>query len=178
MAVFREDELWEISGDAQSRERLDWQLMRYGPVALFRKDAVLDDAIAWLKGHGYVVTQADCGGCQTERELLWAIGDALGFERGPFPNLDAFNDDCRHITVPDEGGAAVVLRRFERPARRFPDYARQVLDIFAWASWDRLLLGRRLMCLVQSDDPWIQFGLVGGREPWWNPREWFNADRA
>jgi hypothetical protein len=40
------------------------------------------------------------------------------------------------------------------------------------------LFGRRLLCLVRSEDPWIQFGQVGGREPWWNGREWFNADRA
>jgi hypothetical protein len=80
--------------------------------------------------------------------------------------------------VPAEGGFAVVLHRFDAVAVAFPGFACHVLDILARASWDNLLFGRRLICLVRSEDPWIQFGPVGGHEPWWNHREWFNADRA
>jgi hypothetical protein len=178
MAVFREGELTETGADGQEYERLDWSILSFGPVAMFRKDVVLADAIAWLERHGYTVAQAGCGACQSEQDVLWTIGQALGFHKWPSPNLNGFNDDCRHITVSEDGGTAVVLRRFEQIAHQFPDFARKVLDIFAWASWDNLLFGRRLLCLVQSEDAWVQFGPVGGREPWWNAREWLNADRA
>ncbi len=72
----------------------------------------------------------------------------------------------------------VALRRFDVVAVAFPDFARSVLDILAKASWDQLLFGRRLICRIRSEDPWIQFGPIDGHEPWWNHREWFNANRA
>jgi hypothetical protein len=39
--------------------------------------------------------------------------------------------------VPAEGGFAVVLHRFDTVAVAHPEFARRILDIFAWASWDR-----------------------------------------
>ena len=178
MAVFDEAALTYLDADGQAKERLDWAMLRYGPVALFRKSGILAEAVTWLEGHGYTVAQADCSACRSEQEVLWAIGGALGFHRWPNPGLDGFNDDCRYIEVPAGGGYAVVLHRFDAVAVAFPQFARDVLDILACASWDQLLFGRRLLCLVRSEDPWIQFGPVGGHEPWWNQREWFNADRA
>jgi hypothetical protein len=178
MAAFREDDLTEAGVNGQEQDRLDWQLMRFGSVALFRKSEVLSDAVAWLKNHGYVIAQVDCSDCHSEHDVLWAIGHPLGFNRWPLPNLDGFNDDCRYIMVPEEGGIVIVLRRFEHVAERLPEFARGVLDILACTSWDNLLFGGRMICLVQSENPWIQFGSVGGREPWWNPREWLNDDRA
>jgi hypothetical protein len=163
--------------DGGQEEPLDLRLMESGPVAMFRKDAVLADTIALLERTGYAIAQADCRDCQTDQEVLWALGKALGFDRWPSPNLDGFNDDCWHLEVREQAGMAIVLRRFERVVVRSPEFARQVLDIFAWTSWNNLLYVRRLLFLVQSEDPWIQIGKVGGREPWWNPREWFNRDR-
>lgn len=178
MAAFDEASLTALDADGQERERFDWAMMRYGPVTLFRKAAILADCVVWLEHHGYTVAQADCEACTSEQEVLWAIGRALGFQRWPYPNLDGFNDDCRYIEVPADGGFAIVLHRFDRVAAKFPQFARDVLDILAHASWDNLLFGRRLLCLVRSENPWIQFGPVGGHEPCWNSREWLNADRA
>jgi hypothetical protein len=178
VAAFDEAALTYLDADGQVRERLDWVMLRYGPVTLFRNPAVLAESIAWLERHGYTVAQADCEGCRSEQEVPWAIGAALGFHPWPYPNLNGFNDDCRDIDVPVAGGFAVVLHWFDAVAGAFPEFARDVLDILARASWDNLLFGRRLICMVRSEDPWIAFGPVGGHEPWWNPREWFNADRA
>ncbi len=178
MAAFDETTLNFKDSDGRERECLDWAMLRYGPIAMFRKPAVLADSIAWLEKHGYTVAQTDCEACGSKEEVLWAIGSVLGFERAPYPNLDAFNDDCRYIEVPADGGFAVVLHRFDRVAAKLPEVARDLLDIFAHTSWDNLLFGRRFLCLVRSEDPWIEFGPVGGHEPWWNGREWFNADRA
>ncbi|MCI0461206.1 MAG: barstar family protein [Gemmataceae bacterium] len=178
MAYFDDSSLTYTDSNGEVLERPDWAMLRYGPVAMFRRPAVLAEAIEWLERHGYVVAQADCEPCSSEEEVLWAIGDALGFPHPPFPNLDGFDDYCWDIQVPSAGGLAVVLHRFDLVAAKFPRFARSVLDILAWASWNNLLFGRRLICMVRSEDPWIQFGPVGGREPWWNRREWFNADRA
>lgn len=178
IAPFPEDDQPQVDAGAEQASRQDWEMLNYGPIALFRKLAVLTETITWLARSGYAIAQADCEACQSEQEILWAIGGALGFHRWSSPNLDGFNDDCRHIEVAPGGGIAVVLHRFDRAFARWPKFARSVLDILAHAVYDNLLLGRRMICLVRSEDPWIQFGPLGGHEPWWNGREWFNADRA
>jgi hypothetical protein len=171
MPPFRKTELTYMDANGQQQSRLDWYLMNFGPIALFHKAEVLADTIVWLEQHDYTVAQAECAACASEEQVLWAIGLALGFPHRPYPSLDGFADDCHHLEAPEEGGLTVVLRRFEVVHSRFPEFARQILDIFAWAVWNNLLYGRRLLCLVQSEGPRIQLGRVGGREPWWNPRE-------
>jgi hypothetical protein len=70
VAAFDEAALTYLDSDGQVRERLDWAMLRYGPVALFRKPAVLAESVAWLARHGYTVAQADCEGCRSEQEVL------------------------------------------------------------------------------------------------------------
>jgi hypothetical protein len=178
VASFRKGELSDTDSAGHTSDRLDWYMLNFGPVALFRKPEVVHDTVGWLEGHGYRVGQAECGACGDTRELLWAIGAALGFHRWDDPGLDGFNDDCHHLQAPHDGGLAIVLWGFDRAAARLPEDAKHVLDILAWASWNNLLYGRRFICMVQSDDPHLQFGAVGGRKPWWNQREWFIADRT
>jgi len=38
--------------------------------------------------------------------------------------------------------------------------------------------GRRFLYLVQSNNPELHFGPVGGLEPRWNPQEWLDKDRG
>ena len=111
MAAFHESE-------SNYRERLDWALLQCGPIALFHKVHVLAASALWLKKHGYVIAEADCGSCDSEIAVLNTICRALGLPEGPTPNLDSFNDDCRHIEVPEEGGYVLVLLRFDRVAKK------------------------------------------------------------
>jgi hypothetical protein len=41
-----------------------------------------------------------------------------------------------------------------------------------------LLLGQRLLALIQSDDPRIRFERIGAVPVNWNPREWQDSDRG
>ena len=41
-----------------------------------------------------------------------------------------------------------------------------------------LLTGKRLIILVQSDDPCMEFNQLGGVSAEWNRREWLNKDRG
>ena len=50
--------------------------------------------------------------------------------------------------------------------------AEAVLDILSRASHCFLLNGKRLLMLVQSDDPRLSFPKLGGRLPQWNRGEW------
>jgi hypothetical protein len=175
VGVFRESDLSYID-DGHEREALDWALLKNGPVALFYKPAVLDDAVAWLRRRAYSIVVADCGAEPSKQGVLDAITVALGFPAGA--NLDGFNDYCWQVEVPDDGGLALVLLRYHIFAAANQELAETVLHILAGSAWDKLLFGRRLICLVQSDNPRLSFGPVGGRAPMWNPREWFNKDRG
>ena len=93
-------------------------------------------------------------------------------------NLDALNDCMREISIPDEGGRCLVFDRFDAAAKSFGDFAWHVLDIFANQSHQHLLVGKRLLVILQSDDPQPSFQPIGCTSPRWNPREWMNKDRG
>jgi len=77
MAPFHEGSLTYLDADGKERERPDWAILQYGPVALFRQPAILAETIAWLERYGYTVVQANCAACESEQEVLWAIGQVL-----------------------------------------------------------------------------------------------------
>jgi hypothetical protein len=52
-----------------------------------------------------------------------------------------------------------------------------VLDILAGSSRFLLLNGGRLVTLVQTNDPNLRIGKLGGATPQWNRREWLDAKR-
>ena len=60
---------------------------------------------------------------------------------------------------------------------RNPD-GRTILDVIETTSRGFLLTGRKLLALVQSDDPRIAFERVGARPVNWNPQEWLPSDRG
>ena len=101
-------------------------------------------------------------------------------------NLDAL-DECilDDLVVPDSGGLALVLNHYDRFSNPVHTHASDerstaevVLSIFAKAVRYHMLFGRRLLILVQSDSPNIQFGRLGGVAAWWNHREWLNKNRG
>jgi hypothetical protein len=81
------------------------------------------------------------------------------------------------LHVPAESGTALVFRHFDVFARGDARLAQLVLDAIESTSRHHLLFGRRLIALVQSDDPRIRFEAVGSRPVNWNPREWLDETR-
>ncbi len=153
-------------------EHLDLWLMRHGPVLLYLKPEVLEDDITWLLQHQYVVHRFASDTWKIETDSLAAVADALGFpnNRGR-RNFSGFWDCLPDIHVPEEGGLALVFVRFDHFSHQYSKFAWNLLDCIARASWEFLLTGRRLMVLMQSDDPTIWFEDVGGHTPWMNDRE-------
>ena len=92
-------------------------------------------------------------------------------------NLNAFNDCLGDMQDIDSVGQVLVLRRFDRPVSKFKDHCEGLLDIIAHQSRIWLVEGQRLLCLVQSDDPDLDFGIVGGYRPSWNRSEWSDSER-
>jgi hypothetical protein len=73
--------------------------------------------------------------------------------------------------APDTTGLALVFTGYDAFAARCPRPAQIVLDIMAHHSRACAIIGRRLMCLVQSNDAHIRFEPVGATAVVWNDAE-------
>ena len=87
--------------------------------------------------------------------------------------------------VPDHGGLVLVLNHYDQFVKsvgagtsRGQGVAEAMLDVFARAIRYHMLFGKRLIILVQSDDPRIHFDGLGGVSAMWNSREWLNKNRG
>ncbi|HEV2778619.1 MAG TPA: barstar family protein [Actinophytocola sp.] len=169
--------------DAESSDDRALRLLINTPVTLFWRTAILEETTAWLSAHGYQVTRIDAAHWSTERDLHRDIAAALSFPDHYGRNLDALNDCLRDVAgqvygwAPGTAGLAIVFTGYDAFARCCPHAALAVLDTMAGASRRAALFGRRLMCLVQSDDPDIRFDPVGATPVVWNDAERLEARR-
>jgi RNAse (barnase) inhibitor barstar len=166
-----------FSKDESEWQRLDLRILQNTPVALYFRREVLDEDLAWLRAEGYLIDEFDCTSWHTEADFHASMLAGLALPDYYGHNLDAFNDCVKDIDVPDAGGRALIFRRFDLFAQREARVAQFVIDIMASASWHCLLFGRRLLTIVQSDDPRIALEPVGAHPVMWNPREWLNKNR-
>jgi len=158
--------------------RLDWRLLERGAVALYHKGAVLSHDLGWFRHQGYVIHELDAAPWKEAADFHRAAQQALNFPSHYGKNLASWIDCIGELPVPDESGMALVFRRYDTFARSQPQLAQTVLDSIETTSRRFLLTGRRLLALVQSDDPRIRFERVGAMPVTWNPREWLDADRG
>lgn len=170
MAIFR--------NEPEEFQRLDWALLQNGAVTLYFRPQVLAEDVKWLKENHYRVDIFECSVWLSKSEMHEALSCGLELPSYYGRNLDALNDCLCDIEIPEEGGRVIVFNRYNSFAARFPEVAWSVLDIMEINARQRLLFGRRLIVLVQSDDPEIFFESVGGRPVMWNQREWLDTSRG
>lgn len=156
----------------------DWEIARISPVCLFYREAVLKEAVDWLAQHGYVIHSFDADQWATKAGFHESVKRELAFPDYYGRNLDAMNDCLRDLDIPTNGGVALVFRRYDSLKKTDGMFAQKVLDVLASAVYEHLVEGRRLLTLVQSDDPAIRFDAVGQRPVSFNPREWLNKSRG
>ena len=100
----------------------------------------------------------------TSRHSSAAVGTTLDFPDYHGKRLDALNDCLRDVATfdygsdPDSSGTVVAFRHYDRIVSMDAKRAEAVLDIFTNRARDGLLIGHRLIVLVQSDDPDLSFG--------------------
>jgi hypothetical protein len=157
---------------------LDFQLLQNGAVTLYHQTVILDQDLTWLREHGYEVETVDC---RNLRDFKHQMSVALRFkEQFGYNewtgNLNALNDAFREPTA--ESGFAICFLRYDLLAAADPAFAEAILDIVEQNSRNHLLDGRRLMALVQSDDPRIRFDRLGARPAHWNRAEWLDKNRG
>lgn len=159
-------------------QRLDWKLLERGAIALYHKSSVLSGDIGWFRQQQYVVHELNAGQWNTPEAFHADVQRGLDFPSYYAKNLASWIDCLPELPVPDEGGMLLVFRRYDAFAKAQPQLAQTILDSIESTSRRFLLTGRRLIALVQSDDPRLRFERVGALPVTWNPREWTDADRG
>jgi barstar (barnase inhibitor) len=160
------------------RERLDWLLFQNGGVVLYHKQQVLAEHAAWLVREGYQLRELDAYAWKDAKAFHEDVKRVFAFPSHYTNNLASFVDALAELDVPPGGAVAVQMRRYDRFAKIEPHLAWSVLDALETTSRRLLLTGRRLLTLVQSDDPRIKFERVGAMPVNWNSREWLETDRG
>jgi RNAse (barnase) inhibitor barstar len=168
MAVFREEDF----------QRLDLGLLKNGAVHLYYRPAVLAEDVAWLEDHQYRIDNFDCSKWKTVEAMHEELAGRLEFPDYYGRNLDALNDCMSDIAIPEDGGRVLVFHRYDDFTARLPDVAWHILDIINGRAWLHALFGRKLMALVQSNDPRIKFPPFSSHSAMWNPREWLDKSRG
>ena len=113
----------------------------------------------------------------TWHEFSEQVSFALSFPGYYGKNLNALNDCLKDIEFPENGKLALGFERFDIFAKKEPDTAHDVLDIFASQERSHLLAGRRLLFLLRSGDPRLYFDPVGAQVVMWSFEEWLDSKR-
>lgn len=152
-------------------------------VNLYFRPAILERDVAALRDAGYHVVDVDAAGWADEAAMHRDMAEAFSFPAHYGRNWAALNDclsDVRAFYWDLPAGTlrvVLVLRRFDAFVAQCPDDAHRLLDIYAYNQRDALIVSDHLICLVQSDDPWLQLAPVGATTAQWNRDEWLNASR-
>lgn len=178
MAVFTEQE--------KKAESLDWRILRDGGLALYWRREFFEEDVRWFQQQGYRVVLFKCAAWHSNEEMHVEFQRALGFSDYYGRNFDAMDDEMEDLQVPELGGTAVALVHFDAyvqgagaaTLRPSAPPAKILLDTLARASRHFLLTGRRMVTLIQTDDPHSHFCGLGSVCAYWNWREWMNKDRG
>lgn len=165
--------------------RLDWKILRDGGVNLYWRRKYLEEVAVWFRVRNYQVISFGCDGWTSSEAMHGDFQRALSLPEHYGRNLDTLDEVLDDIVVPDEGGMALLLNRFDvyaqsvgaRATPRGQTEASVLLHTLGRSSRYFLLTGRRLLTLVQSDDPHIRFENLTFTRVSWNRREWLSANR-
>ena len=165
--------------DEATRNRLDFVTLRDGGVALYHADGVLSDDVEWFRQAGYAVVNFDGAEWRTAELFFGSFAAELRFPSYFGHNLDAFNECLAENSQVPERGLVVVIRRIDSTVGSLGQtFVQDAIDLLSLASHEQLLYGRRLMFLLQSVNPRIEFRTIGARPVSWNSREFLYSSRG
>jgi RNAse (barnase) inhibitor barstar len=167
-------------------QRLDWRLIQNGSIALYFRSSILEHDIGELKAEGYEIYEFHCESWISDQIMHKDLKHTLKLPDHYGSNLQALQDCLSDFKVPDTGGVALVLHRFDEFAKSAGaaiyggaehNVAEFVLDVLADTARYLMLTGSRFLTMVQSNDPQIRFKKLGCISAVWNPKEWADNNR-
>lgn len=155
-------------------QRLDWQILQNGWTSLYWQEYILNNDLDWFKNEKYNIIDFDCTKWTDTNQVHKDLKKQLDFPDYYGENLSALNDCLSDVEI-NEPGLVIVFRHFHIVHK---DIAHSLLDIFARNSRLHNLFGKRLLTLVQVDNPNYQIDPIGSSSVVWNGAEWLDSKRV
>lgn len=165
---------WDRSYDED--ESFDWLMMRRGPIQKYFSPEVLKKNIDELERMRYQIIDISVSNW-TNDNAHKRIREAFNFPDYYGENRAAFRDCLDDKFDRKQNGLVIVLRHFDNLYLRDKSFSDDLLDDIVKVTWTWLLAGKKLITMVQSEDPDFEIDKVGGFEPLWNGNEWANSAR-
>jgi hypothetical protein len=159
----------------------DFQLLHYGHLHLFRNRWALSRLVTDLAGLGYEVAEVDaasCDGADGLRDAMIAAIDDWPSDYGR-DSWPGFNDGLMDYLLTAECPLVVlVLRGLDQVRGKDEASVLALLGLLASIARWHLLFGRRLICLIETDDIELDTGALGGERPGWSRHEFLLVHRT
>ncbi len=154
----------------------DIGILKNGPICKYFKNGILDEDLNWFNNNNFEIIEMNCRSWN-RKNAHQNLKVALSFPDYYGENLNAFADCLSDMYNEKYKGLILVFRLYDNFVEEDGKFAEAILDIIARESRVWLLKGQKLIGLIQSDNPDLDFPELGGTSPSWNGEEWFNADR-
>lgn len=167
--VFKENEL----------DRADWPLLQNGAVNLFWKVEVFDATLDQLKTIDYTILKFDF---TTPEQFKSDLSIAFNWqEHFGYPkwngNLDALSDGFRYGPFYLSDKIVIAIQNFDILVKQDVNLSFHLLDMIERHSRDYLLFGKRLIGVIQTNDPKYECASIGTTGAQWNFKERLNSSR-
>ncbi|MFK7908145.1 MAG: barstar family protein [Chitinophagales bacterium] len=154
----------------------DIEILKNGPICMYFKNSILDEDYNWFYYNNFELIDINTRNWN-RRNAHQNLKIALNFPDYYGENLNAFHDCLEDLYNKRYRGLILVFRNFDNFVEEDKIFAESILDIITRESRIWLLTGQKLIVLIQSNDPHLEFPELGGTSPSWNSSEWFNSDR-
>ncbi|MGY0235492.1 hypothetical protein [Longispora urticae] len=159
----------------------DFTLLHYGHLHLFRNTWALSRLTTDLAELGYEIAEVDAAVCADADDLREAVIAAIadwptGYGRETWPG---FNDGLMdHLLTAERPYLVLVLKGLDQARARDAAAVAGLLDRLASIARWHLLFGRRLICLIHTDDMDLEIHGFGGEHVRWSRHEFLIRYRA
>jgi hypothetical protein len=158
----------------------DFQLLNYGHVHLVRNDWARDRLVADLRARDYMIFTVDLTTAANSDGVRGVVIDAVPdwpttYGRTTWPGFtDGLTD---HLLNADRQQVVLVLAGLDTAITRPGNEVVVLLDLLASVGRWHLLFGRRLICLVDTDDPDLDLPPLGAEHVRWSRHEFLIVHR-
>ena len=150
-----------------------WQVFRDGAIVFVQRQPVLHRLLRDLSENGYDIRTIECD-FEDERDLESELRRVFELESGW--GRDALNSQMWDLQFPQCTGLVIVLTQIDEFNHRFPKYFWNIVDILAHHCRIRMLMGERLLVVLQTDDGNMNLDDVGAVTPRWSHLENMTAE--
>jgi hypothetical protein len=170
--------------DEQSQwNQVDWALLQNGFVTKFCSTDMLEKSVTWLRQSGYEIVEMDTADWESESDIHLAFSEGFSFPEYYGDNFNALRDCLRDVahyaygSNRDATGTVLVMKNFDRFLRKDRDLSQALLEVFAYGAHFALLIGHRMICLIQCSDPDTAIDPIGAISVQWDREEFLNSVR-